>query len=50
MYAADGGGFVVLSLVWGRLVDGFEPDHWDILGAAICLMGVVVMFFVPRAR
>jgi small multidrug resistance family-3 protein len=32
VYAAYGGDFVVLSLVWGRLFDGFEPDRWDLIG------------------
>ncbi len=48
VYAAYGGVFVVLSLLWGRLFDGFEPDRWDVLGAGICLLGVFVIFFGPR--
>lgn len=39
--------FIVLSLLWGRLVDGIEPDRWDVLGAACCLVGVFVIFFGP---
>lgn len=49
VYAAYGGVFVVLSLLWGRLVDGFEADRWDLLGALICLVGVLVITFGPRA-
>ena len=48
VYAAYGGVFVVLSLLWGRVVDGFEADRWDLLGAAMCLAGVLVMLFGPR--
>jgi small multidrug resistance family-3 protein len=48
VYAAYGGVFVVLSLIWGRLFDGFQPDRWDLLGAAIVLLGVLVIFFGPR--
>lgn len=48
VYAAYGGVFIVLSLIWGRIFDGFKPDRWDITGACICLIGVAVMFFVPR--
>lgn len=47
VYAAYGGVFIVLSLVWGRIFDGFEADRWDWLGAAICLVGVAVLFFAP---
>jgi len=48
IYAAYGGIFVVLSLLWARLFDGFEADRWDLLGAGICLVGVSVIFFSPR--
>lgn len=48
VYAAYGGVFVVLSLVWGRIFDGFQADRWDLTGAAICLIGVFVIFFGPR--
>lgn len=49
VYAAYGGVFIVLSLLWGRVVDGFEADRWDLLGALIALVGVLVIFFGPRA-
>lgn len=50
VYAAYGGVFILLSLAWGRLVDRFEPDRWDLIGAALCLLGVLVIMFGPRAR
>ena len=40
VYAAYGGVFIALALLWGVLVDGFRPDRWDLLGAAICVAGV----------
>ena len=43
--AAYGGLFVVGSLLWGVLFDGFKPDHYDLAGAAICLLGVGVITF-----
>lgn len=46
--AAYGGVFVAGSLAWGMVVDGFRPDRWDLLGAAICLVGVVVIMYAPR--
>jgi small multidrug resistance family-3 protein len=30
------------------VVDGFRPDRWDLLGAAICLIGVAVIMYGPR--
>ncbi|GAA3744370.1 YnfA family protein [Plantactinospora mayteni] len=46
--AAYGGIFVAGSLAWGVVVDKFRPDRWDITGAAICLLGVVVIMYAPR--
>lgn len=48
VYAAYGGMFIILSLLWGRVFDGFRPDRWDLIGAGICLVGVAVIFFSPR--
>lgn len=47
--AAYGGVFVAGSLAWGVIVDGFRPDRYDILGAGICLIGVAVIMYAPRA-
>jgi small multidrug resistance family-3 protein len=47
--AAYGGIFVVGSLVWGIVADGFRPDRFDIIGAAACLAGVAVIMYAPRA-
>jgi small multidrug resistance family-3 protein len=47
--AAYGGVFVAGSLAWGAAVDKFRPDRWDLIGAAICLVGVAVIMYVPRA-
>jgi small multidrug resistance family-3 protein len=46
--AAYGGVFVVGSLAWGMLVDGFRPDHYDLVDAALCLAGVAVIMYAPR--
>ena len=43
--AAYGGVFIVGSLLWGVAFDGFHPDHADILGALICLVGVAVIMY-----
>ena len=46
--AAYGGVFVAGSLAWGMVVDGFRPDRFDYLGAAVCLVGVGLIMYVPR--
>lgn len=47
--AAYGGIFVAGSLAWGMIIDKFKPDRWDVIGALICLMGVAVIMYGPRA-
>jgi small multidrug resistance family-3 protein len=46
--AAYGGIFVAGSLAWGMALDGFRPDRWDLTGAAVCLVGVGLIMYVPR--
>lgn len=48
--AAYGGVFVAGSLAWGMALDGYRPDRWDIAGAAVCLVGVVLIMYAPRSR
>ena len=47
--AAYGGVFVAGSLVWGVVVDRFRPDRYDVGGALLCLVGVAVIMYAPRA-
>lgn len=47
-YAAYGGVFVVLSLLWGWWIDKQTPDRWDVIGAAIAIVGVAIIFYAPR--
>ena len=47
--AAYGGVFVAGSLVWGMVADGFRPDRYDVAGALLCLVGVAVIMYAPRA-
>ena len=48
VYAAYGGVFVIMSLLWGWGIDGHRPDNYDWLGAAIVAVGVAVIFFSPH--
>ncbi|SDG61790.1 YnfA family protein [Klenkia brasiliensis] len=47
--AAYGGVFIVGSLLWGAVADGFRPDRWDVVGALVCLVGVAVIMYAPRS-
>jgi small multidrug resistance family-3 protein len=47
-YAAYGGIFIALALLWGWRVDGRRPDRFDLLGAAVALVGVAIIMYAPR--
>jgi small multidrug resistance family-3 protein len=49
VYAAYGGVFVALSLLWGWLIDKASPDKYDLIGGSICLVGVFVIMYWPRS-
>lgn len=49
VYAAYGGVFIVLSILWGWLVDRITPDKYDLLGGWIALLGVLVIMYAPRS-
>ena len=48
VYAAYGGMFIVLSLLWGWAMDGMTPDRFDTMGAALCLVGMAMIMYAPR--
>ncbi|GKU81886.1 YnfA family protein [Niallia sp. NCCP-28] len=48
VYAAYGGVFIILSILWGWGIDKKTPDFYDWLGAAICLAGASIILFAPR--
>jgi small multidrug resistance family-3 protein len=48
VYAAYGGVFIALSLLWGWKIDGIVPDTYDLIGGAIALVGVGIIMYAPR--
>lgn len=48
VYAAYGGVFIVLSILWGWFIDKETPDMYDWIGAGLCIAGVAVMLWAPR--
>lgn len=47
-YAAYGGVYVATAVVWLWAVDGQRPDRFDLIGAAVCLAGMAIIYFGPR--
>ncbi len=48
-FAAYGGIFILVALLWGWLIDKQIPDRWDWLGITVCLIGVAIMLAGPRS-
>lgn len=48
-YAVYGGIYIAASLTWLWAVEGRMPDRWDVLGAAICISGALIILYAPRA-
>ena len=49
VYAAYGGIFIVLSILWGWQIDKIAPDRLDLLGGLIALIRVSIIMYWPRA-
>ena len=47
-YAAYGGVYVAVAIVWLWKVDGIRPDRWDLIGSAVALVGMALIMFGPR--
>lgn len=50
VYAAYGGVYVAVAVFWLWAVDGIAPSRWDILGAAVTLIGMAIIMFSPSPR
>src|SRR5215510_8542700 len=48
VYAAYGGVFIVLSVLWGWKIDKIVPDRFDLIGSALALAGVLILMYWPR--
>jgi small multidrug resistance family-3 protein len=48
-YTAYGGVYVAAAVAWGWLVEKQPPDRWDLIGAAVSLVGMAIISFGPRS-
>jgi len=48
VYAAYGGVFIVMALLWSWAVDRIRPDAFDLVGGAVCILGVGIIMYWPR--
>ena len=48
VYAAYGGMYIGVAILWLWAVDGIRPSAWDIAGVAVTLAGMSIIAFQPR--
>lgn len=49
-YAAYGGMYIVVALIWLRVVEGAELTRWDLFGSIVTLIGMAIIAFQPTTR
>ena len=48
IYAAYGGVYIAVAILWLWIVEGERPTHWDLIGAAVCIVGMAIIMLGPR--
>jgi small multidrug resistance family-3 protein len=48
-YAAYGGVYVAVAVIWLWRVDGVAPDRFDLIGSAVAMLGMAIILFGPRS-
>lgn len=49
VYAAYGGVYIFVAILWLWLVDGVKPTLWDIAGSTVALAGMTIIMFAPKS-
>lgn len=48
VYAAYGGVYIFVAILWLWLVEGIRPSSWDLVGSVVALLGMAIIMFAPR--
>ena len=48
IYAAYGGVFIAMAVFWGWIFEGIAPDTYDVIGTLVTVVGVIIIYYVPR--
>ncbi len=48
VYAAYGGVYISVALMWLWIVDSVRPTAFDWVGVSFCLLGMAIIMFGPR--
>ena len=49
-YAAYGGVYIGIALIWLRVVEDIELTRWDLTGAIVTLVGMAIIALQPVSR
>lgn len=49
VYAAYGGVYICVALLWLWAVDGVKLTMWDLVGGAVALLGMAIIIFAPKS-
>ena len=48
VYAAYGGMYIFMAILWLWAIEDIRPTTWDIVGASVALIGMTIIMFAPR--
>lgn len=48
VYAAYGGVYICVAVLWLWAVEAIKPSAWDLLGAGVSLLGMTIIMLAPR--
>ena len=48
VYAAYGGVYIFVAILWLWRVDGVRPTIWDVAGSLVALTGMQIIIFAPN--
>jgi small multidrug resistance family-3 protein len=49
VYAAYGGIYIFVAILWLWGVEGIKPTSWDIFGGTVALIGMAIIMFAPKS-
>ncbi|WP_338364748.1 YnfA family protein [uncultured Pseudoalteromonas sp.] len=49
VYAAYGGVYICVALLWLWAVDGVKLTMWDLVGGTVALIGMAIIIFAPKS-
>ncbi len=49
VYAAYGGVYICMAILWLWAIEGIRPSTWDLIGSGVALFGMAIIMFAPRS-